>query len=375
MAKHLYETLGISKDASPDDVRRAYRQAALKTHPDKQPQGLSDKDKQHAREKFENVTNAYEVLSDEEKRRIYDRYGEFPPPEVQQEPHGGSRDPFDDPFFSQPLGSFGSRSRSRNDPFFSFTDPFALFEQLFGDMRRQFDDPAFGDPFPSASPLGRSPFGGGSLFDRMMGPSFGMLPPADDMFGQSSHPMQGQTMSFQSSSHGMLARGSDGKSQWVSQSKMTRSVNGVRESVWKRTDSNGNEHVTYSYPDGRERYLINGVEQPSSSRGERSLPPPPPYPGPPAPLNTSYRPNDRVPANMNYSPTYARPPPGSYAEPTAKRGYDYDRDRVPEREHQLRHREHKRRHSRENYETYGQQDPRQARQDEHQRKHWWKGEW
>ena len=176
--------------------------------------------------------------------KIYDRYGQFPPPEAQQEPyadftghrhrhrphahprrHGSSRDIFDDSFFPQSFSPLGSRSRSRNDPFFSFTDPFTLFEQLFGDMRRQFDDPAFGGTFPSAPPFGRSPFGGDSMFDRMMGPSFGMFP-GNDMFGESSRPMQSQTMSFQSSSRGMLGRGPDGKAQWVSHSKMTRSING-----------------------------------------------------------------------------------------------------------------------------------------------------
>lgn len=70
-----------------------------------------------------------------------------------------------------------------------------------------------------------------------MGPSFGMFP-GNDMFGESSRPMQSQTMSFQSSSRGMLGRGPDGKAQWVSHSKMTRSINGQTETVVKRTDSN-----------------------------------------------------------------------------------------------------------------------------------------
>ncbi|EJD07636.1 DnaJ-domain-containing protein [Fomitiporia mediterranea MF3/22] len=338
MAKQLYETLGVSKDAPPEDIRKAYRKAALRTHPDRLPPGASDKDKKRAEEQFRKVNNAYEVLQDEEKRRIYDRYGEFPPPEVEQDPYaeqahhrhrhhphahhhrhgfGGSfNDPFfNDPFFARP---FGSRSRPRNDPFFGFTDPFALFDQIFGDMRHSFEDPSFGVPFPSAgSPFARTPFGHSSLFDRMMGgnPAFGMLPPSTDPFNQSGRPLHGHSMSFSSSSRGTLTRGADGNPQWVSQSKMTRTVNGVTESVLKRTDSNGNEHVTYSYPDGQERYLINGVEQPSGSYVERNLPPPPPYSGPPAPLNTSRHSSDRgsMRQDMKYSPTTPTSPTGPYS--------------------------------------------------------------
>jgi molecular chaperone DnaJ len=70
MAKRdYYEVLGVSKDASADDVKRAYRRMAMKYHPDKNP---NDKD---AETKFKECAEAYEVLSDPQKRQRYDQFG------------------------------------------------------------------------------------------------------------------------------------------------------------------------------------------------------------------------------------------------------------------------------------------------------------
>ncbi|KAL2432824.1 DnaJ protein-like protein xdj1 [Exophiala dermatitidis] len=67
----LYEILGVSKDASPADIKKAYRKAALASHPDKVPEDQ----KEEAEARFKTVTQAYEILSDDEKRQMYDRYG------------------------------------------------------------------------------------------------------------------------------------------------------------------------------------------------------------------------------------------------------------------------------------------------------------
>jgi molecular chaperone DnaJ len=70
MAKRdYYEVLGIEKSAGEDDIKRAYRKLALKYHPDK------NKDDPHAEEKFKELAEAYEVLSDADKRAKYDQYG------------------------------------------------------------------------------------------------------------------------------------------------------------------------------------------------------------------------------------------------------------------------------------------------------------
>jgi DnaJ-class molecular chaperone len=69
VADDLYQTLGVSKNASKDEIKKAHRKLALKYHPDKNP------DDDGARERFKRVQEAYDVLSDDEKRAAYDRYG------------------------------------------------------------------------------------------------------------------------------------------------------------------------------------------------------------------------------------------------------------------------------------------------------------
>jgi curved DNA-binding protein len=70
MAKDYYAVLGVKKDASADDIKKAYRKLALKYHPDKNPGDTK------AEEKFKEITESYAVLSDTEKRRQYDQFGE-----------------------------------------------------------------------------------------------------------------------------------------------------------------------------------------------------------------------------------------------------------------------------------------------------------
>src|SRR3990172_9917075 len=66
MGKDYYQILGIPKDASNQDIRKAYKELAKKHHPDKGGD----------QEKFKELSQAYEVLNDEEKKRIYDQFGE-----------------------------------------------------------------------------------------------------------------------------------------------------------------------------------------------------------------------------------------------------------------------------------------------------------
>lgn len=68
--KDYYETLGIAKDASGDDIKSSYRKLAKQYHPD-----VTKEDSAHAEERFKEISEAYEVLADSEKRKLYDKYG------------------------------------------------------------------------------------------------------------------------------------------------------------------------------------------------------------------------------------------------------------------------------------------------------------
>lgn len=104
--KDYYRTLGVSKDASKDDIRRAFRKLAAKHHPDRNP------DDPGAEDRFKEINEAYTVLSDEEKRGLYDQYGST-----------GSVPPF------QPgAGGAGYRPVSPEE-FGDFSD---FFQSLFG---------------------------------------------------------------------------------------------------------------------------------------------------------------------------------------------------------------------------------------------------
>jgi len=70
MAKRdLYEILGVNRDASEDELKKAYRKLAMKYHPDRNP------DNKDAEDKFKEAKEAYEILTDANKRAAYDRYG------------------------------------------------------------------------------------------------------------------------------------------------------------------------------------------------------------------------------------------------------------------------------------------------------------
>uniref|UniRef100_A0A3Q4H0S6 DnaJ homolog subfamily B member 6-like n=1 Tax=Neolamprologus brichardi TaxID=32507 RepID=A0A3Q4H0S6_NEOBR len=226
-----YQVLGVRKDASADDIKKAYRKLALRWHPDKNPEN-----KEEAEKKFKELSEAYEVLSDANKRSLYDRYGK----EGLTGSNGG-REHFHEPFtFRNPEDVFREFFGAR-DPFADFFDPFSD-DSFFGSGRRH-------QGRASRSRSG-GPFLGGFGF-----PAFGA---GFSPFDPGKLLASGGFTSFSSTSFGGGGGGSMGNFRSVSTS--TKTVNG-RKITTKRIVENGQERVEVE-EDGRLRSLtINGKEQ------------------------------------------------------------------------------------------------------------------
>ncbi|PIP52996.1 molecular chaperone DnaJ [Candidatus Beckwithbacteria bacterium CG23_combo_of_CG06-09_8_20_14_all_34_8] len=122
--RDFYEVLGVSKTASADEIKKAYRKLALQFHPDRNKEA-------GAAEKFKEVTEAYEVLSDASKKQKYDQFGHaaFDPSTGFGGFGGGGQAYRQGPFtysYSSNAGDMGGFD------FGGFSDPFEIFEQFFG---------------------------------------------------------------------------------------------------------------------------------------------------------------------------------------------------------------------------------------------------
>lgn len=131
--RDYYEVLGVAKSASADEIKKAYRKAALKYHPDKNP---GDK---AAEEKFKEAAEAYDVLSDPEKRQKYDQFGHSMGPQG----------------FGGGAGGFGGFQGGG----MSMDDIFAHFGDIFGG---RFNGGGFGGATGRGSSRGRKPVRKGS---------------------------------------------------------------------------------------------------------------------------------------------------------------------------------------------------------------------
>jgi DnaJ-class molecular chaperone len=126
MAKNPYDTLGVKRDASEDDIQKAYRKLARKYHPDMNPDDAS------AKAKFQEVQTAFEILSDAEKRKNFDQFGTADP---HHHPGGGAGGP-GGPRWSYSSGPQGSPF-DLNDMFGGGGDEGAGgFADLFKQFRR-----------------------------------------------------------------------------------------------------------------------------------------------------------------------------------------------------------------------------------------------
>ena len=107
----LYDILGVQKTAGDSELKKAYRKLAMKYHPDKS----NDSNRQENEAKFKEISNAYDILKDKEKRDLYDKFGE----EGLKSMSGGGGNPFDifENFFgnSNPFGSSFSFNSSRSN--------------------------------------------------------------------------------------------------------------------------------------------------------------------------------------------------------------------------------------------------------------------
>ncbi|XP_067001228.1 dnaJ protein homolog 1 [Anabrus simplex] len=153
MGKDYYKILGLAKGATDDDIKKAYRKLALKYHPDKNKAA-------GAEERFKEVAEAYEVLSDKKKREIYDQYGEEGLKGGVPGGNDNSGQSFTYAFHGDPKATFAQ--------FFGSASPFQTFFDLGGGGNRMFgfreDDMDIDDPFVSLGMGGGRPGGPGGAF-------------------------------------------------------------------------------------------------------------------------------------------------------------------------------------------------------------------
>lgn len=204
-----YKILGVPKTASQEDIKKAYRKLALKWHPDKNPDN-----KETAEQKFKELAEAYEVLSDKSKRDAYDRYGN----DHMRHNGGMSNADFSDfPGFT-----------------FTFRNPDDVFREFFGGQ-----DP-FANFFDDFSSFGSS---------SRMGPSrFFSFPSAGADF-----------TSFSMSGLSGMDSMAGGMGNFKSVSTTTRIVNGKRTTT-KKIKENGQERVEIEEDGVLKSILVNGVE-------------------------------------------------------------------------------------------------------------------
>jgi DnaJ-class molecular chaperone len=125
--RDYYDILGVSRNASKEEIKKAYRKLALEHHPDRNKSA-------GANEKFKEINEAYEILSDPKKRQTYDQFGHdafgsgAAPGGFSGFPGGGFTRTYKQGPFTYTYTTYGGG----NPDFGGFSDPFEIFEQFFG---------------------------------------------------------------------------------------------------------------------------------------------------------------------------------------------------------------------------------------------------
>ncbi|KAF9575279.1 hypothetical protein EC968_003631 [Mortierella alpina] len=266
-APNYYELLCVEPNATKDDIRKAYRRQALLFHPDKMKPHMQDEASQH----FQRISEAYEVLSDDKKRELYDRYGYEgvkaggdpnppPAPDPFMSMHTQRQAPgfgfgFDSPFFS----AFGMPAHHQH-----FHDAFAGHHQRHMRNMEQHMGSMF-EPFGGFGQPPRSMFGDDPFFNRGFDmprtakPTlFSTSPFASEWTGSgtSTNPLTNFGGGFTSSSSSSSSFGGGGGART---STRTTIVNGLRTTVTEVTDEHGVTRKTIDKPDGTREVYVDGV--------------------------------------------------------------------------------------------------------------------
>ncbi|XP_055696093.1 dnaJ homolog subfamily B member 6 [Lutzomyia longipalpis] len=233
-----YKILEINRGATDAEIKKAYRKLALKWHPDKNPNNQDE-----ANKRFKEISEAYEVLSDERKRRVYDQYGKEGLMGHNERHHRSRRhDPEDYDF----MGNFG----------FTFRDPEEVFREFFGNS-------------PFAEIFGAMPYGAtngrrshrhshpqNTISSQFMSPFMGISLMDDFFTMDGGGGMNGAFTSF--SSFNTAGGGGGGAVKRTSTS--TTFVNG-KKLMTKRIYENGKETVMSYENDVLKSKTVNGVAQ------------------------------------------------------------------------------------------------------------------
>jgi curved DNA-binding protein CbpA len=306
MIRHtrLYAILEVEPDATTQQIRQAFRRLSLRWHPDKHP----PEQKEMATEKFQEITKAYEILADEEKRQIYDQYGEAGL-KGEVPIHDDSGYHYEHFEFRSPFDVF--REFFRDDPMLASMfghDPF--LGSIFGDMPGMSRGSRFGGSmFDEYDPFARDPFiqdpfaRHHAMLSSMMSTPFvtshtssmmiqdhpqhtesgrrhgrhgrhgrhersgHSIPIHDDTSMSALQP----THTTSSSSSALQHASSNSGRIPIATQQSTNIINGQRTTVTKTTYNDGTETTTIIWPDGRQETTTGPASNHSTFSGFSSM--------------------------------------------------------------------------------------------------------